>query len=152
MRKILLHKMEVKVGYPPNYAAIEKRFCLDGYQPIFAYGNTIYNPHGVEIGSEIINHEKTHGYRQGADPEKWWDRYMDEDNFRLAEELLSHAVELFTRVSEMPKNNRNARRILLTNTTERLISPMYDYRPRLSYEKGLKLLRWVIRNKEKSFE
>lgn len=70
-----------------------ERFGVRGRNIIFAYGDTIYNPSRVEIPPQLIRHEEVHLMRQGGDPASWWDRYIAEPDFRLAEEIPAHAAE-----------------------------------------------------------
>lgn len=87
--------MAVKVLhlFPPNYRKIVERFDVRGRPVIFAYGDTIYNPQKLEIPPQMIRHEQVHLTRQGGDPASWWDEYIANAAFRLAEEIPAHAAE-----------------------------------------------------------
>jgi hypothetical protein len=114
---------------PPNWdqivAAFPKAATL---QTIFAYGEDIYNPSGIEIPYALQKHEAVHQERQLAYPEgpaHWWDDYIENQGVRYYEELLAHIAEYKAQHPEfMP---RNWRRALLKTTAERLIAPLYGY-------------------------
>ena len=93
---------------------------------LFAYGDTIYNPDGITIPPALLAHEGVHGARQGAmlgGVVAWWDAYLTDPRFRLAEELPAHVVELRHYLAEAP--SRPARRLHLTAVAKRLASPLY---------------------------
>lgn len=119
--------MKIEIAKPPNFEQILKVFPKAGdYGVIFAYGDTIFNPSGVEISSPLMAHEQTHGSRQTWEPicpEVWWEQYLTDPEFRYYEELLAHAAEF--RVL-MPRD-RNLRAQLAINTARRLIAPLYNY-------------------------
>ena len=135
--------MIIKFEYPPNYSAVAAVFKLDNYHPIFAFGDTIYNPHRVSIGPELISHESVHGKRQGDDPSSWWDKYLHDENFRLAEEILAHIAE-YTYLAERAKG-RQQRRVIFRMIAARLRSPLYGYNPSLSEERAKSLLKWAMK-------
>jgi hypothetical protein len=122
-------------------------FPLKGYTPIFAYSPHIYNPHRVEIGPELLEHEAVHGFRQGNDPETWWKRYMAEDNFRLAEEVFAHVAEYQYLIRG---RDRVGRRRMLDYIVGRLCEPLYGYNPPLSYSRGRGILKWALREQQKA--
>lgn len=79
--------MKIVKDYPPNYKLIVLAFKL---KPgvIFTYGDTIYNPSGAIIDIPLMKHEEVH-MRQQAEygPEKWWGRYLIDNDFRFAQEI-----------------------------------------------------------------
>lgn len=114
--------MNIVIGYPPIYDEIAAAFDLRGVKPIFAWGNTIYNPHGVPIPPELIAHENVHMQRQAGDPLSWWKKYITDPQFRLNEELMAHAAEYRYIVEN---SSRNQRRIALKVTAQRLAARLY---------------------------
>jgi hypothetical protein len=116
--------MKIINKYPPNYSDIEKRFDLRGRKPIFAYGEVLYNPHGVSIDPSFIVHEETHQKQQAkiGDVEEWWRLYLTDDKFMLAQEVEAYQVQY-----EWAKENmaRPQRRALLKFISQVLGSPMY---------------------------
>lgn len=118
--------MRVVVARPPMFAEIDAAFHIAGQRVIFAWGDTIYNPMGVDITPELQAHESVHRDRQGSAPELWWKIYIADPQFRLNEELPAHEAEY----REFCRNNRNgtrrnARRLYLHQLASRLASPLY---------------------------
>jgi hypothetical protein len=107
----------VKVLYlfPPDYAAINRAFKVRGKPVIFCYGDTIYNPGRIKVPERLIAHESVHSrHQQGmGGPEVWWQRYIDDPQFRLIEEIPAHRAEY--RVA--PE--------FLDDIARRLASPLY---------------------------
>jgi hypothetical protein len=135
--------MQVVRARPPLFAEIDAVFKIAGKPVIFAFGDAIYNPHGVAITPEILAHEAVHGRRQreGADGvEGWWRRYLRDPAFRLAEELPAHRAEY----AEFCANNRdgaarNGRRLALHHIAARLASPLYGRL--VSYDEARRLIK-----------
>lgn len=142
--------MNISFEYPPNYAAIEKRFRLDylKLKPFFAYGIHIYNPHRVQIPLELLEHERVHSARQGENPAGWWEHYIADDNFRLIEELAAHVIEYKVLV-EHHGQTRDSRRRLFHYVATRLRSPMYGYHPPLPYDRAREFLKKAIKEAER---
>lgn len=87
--------LQVVTGYPPNFEAIATLFPL-ARRPgtIFTYGQCIYTGEGCTVSPALKAHESVHAQRQAdIGVEKWWERYLSEDAFRLEEELLAHRAE-----------------------------------------------------------
>lgn len=113
--------------FPPNYHEIDAAFNVrDNHGVIFSFGDRIYAPHGPKIiAPELIAHEGIHGQRQGTKHAKilaWWDRYIDDIEFRLDEELVAHRAEYR---HLMQFGNRTKRRAALKRTSLRLSAPLY---------------------------
>ena len=117
--------MEIVVDYPPIYDEIKSVFPMAGRGVIYAWGNKIYNPYNVHIPRQLIAHERTHGRRQGNDVGGWWRRYLDEKEFRLAEEIVAHITEMVYLLG--PNPNRQMRRQIVRSTAKRLTNPLYRY-------------------------
>lgn len=80
--------------FPPNIDQIKAVFPLACESTVFAYGDKIYVPSGVEIPPEILAHERIHCERQLAiGLDQWWDQYFFDKQFRLVEEVIAHQVE-----------------------------------------------------------
>ena len=123
---------KIEIAEPPNFALIVAVFP-EAVKPgvIFAYGDTIFNPSGVEIPPALIAHECTHLERQtGYVPERlnpiiWWDRYLRDPEFRYDEELYAHVAEFEAQLEGFIDRNQRAQ--LLMRTARRLIAPLYQY-------------------------
>ena len=138
------------IGRPPNFELILKAFP-DADKPgvIFAYGHDIYNPSGVTIPQALYAHEEVHGRRQLALEgslirtgriELWWEKYIDDAEFRYREELLAHVAEYR---AQAPKD-RNLRSKLLMVTAARLCAPLYNYQPPRSLSVAMRDLKWEL--------
>jgi len=121
-----MDKQDIVIEYPPMYEQIADKFDLhpsDGV--IFSWGDVIYNPGDIDVGPELLAHELAHGRRQGTSKVKiikWWRKYMDEQRFRLNEEIYGHRAEY---EYLMANGNRHERRSALKHTASRLAAPLY---------------------------
>lgn len=86
--------MKILEDYPPNFALIKQGFPMLGkVEPIFCYGEVIYNPFKVKITPDLEVHEETHSKRQGGFPDQWWYNYLNDLNFRLEEEVIAYGEQ-----------------------------------------------------------
>ncbi len=109
---------------PPMFDEIDAKFHIADRPVIFAWGDIIYNPKGIPIPPQLIEHEGMHGWRQtDLGVEQWWRNYIDSAAFRLEEEILAHQVEYRALLRDC--KNRNARRACLKQTAKRLAAPLY---------------------------
>jgi len=109
--------------YPPNFKAIDEAFHVYGKPVIYAYGNCVYNPKNVEIHPALMEHETVHCIRQNqTSVDEWWEKYIANPSFRLAEEVLAHRAEYLWQCRGVP---RQRRRQLLKTTAARLAHPLY---------------------------
>ena len=115
--------MKVSTDYPPNFDDIKAAFN-PGRGVIYCYGDTIYGPECKHpIAPELHAHEEVHSERQGDDPELWWDFYIADPSFRLAEEIPAHQAEYAHVIASGA--NRPARRRALQHIAKKLSSPLY---------------------------
>lgn len=80
--------MKLKRELPPNYEAIAKTLNPNE-NTVFTYGNTLYAPNitdDKQIEDHLWIHEETHE-KQQINPQKWWNRYIAEPEFRMDQEL-----------------------------------------------------------------
>ena len=115
--------MKIAICCPPLYPEIDQAFNIEGKSIIFAWGDTIYNPTGVDIPPHLIAHEEEHGRRQGDDVEGWWRKYMVDATFRLEEEIVAHRAEYNYFVDDGAP--RQKRRRMLKLIAKRLSSGLY---------------------------
>lgn len=145
--------MKIEIANPPNFEHILAAFP-NASQPgvIFAYGDTIYNPSNIVIPSPLLAHEEVHGERQrhivgygypGA--RTWWEKYIDDPEFRYNEELLAHAAEYKVQIRVL--HDRNERAKLVMRTAQRLLAPLYNYGKPKSLNQAICDLRWAIERK-----
>lgn len=110
--------MRILHTLPPNFAAINRAFNVRGKSVIFCYGSTIHNPSRIDVTPELIAHEMVHSEYQGNDPKGWWESYIAEPKFRLAQEIVAHCAEFCA-------FRDRGRADMLDKISERLASPMY---------------------------
>lgn len=116
--------MKILVQEPPNIEQVDAAFQTRGRRGIlYAYGDTIYNPSAAHVPNWLVAHELVHGIRQGANPEAWWRKYIEDVEYRYAEELAAHKVELGIRLQQT--RDRNLRAKLVMETAARLSNPLY---------------------------
>lgn len=120
--------MRVVRDVPPIFDEIDAAFQVRGRPILYAWGDVIYNPAGIAIPVELVAHEAVHGERQRADVRGWWRRYIEEPEFRLAEELPAHVAEfkaLCASQSAKWVSHRNMRRTYAAHVGKRLAAPLY---------------------------
>ncbi len=129
---------EIVLDYPPMYDDISKRFGLRPSEPVcFSWGGKIYNPTGLILSPEIVEHESIHGQRQGGRDQgirDWWQRYIQDRWFRREEEVLAHRVEYEWLLRY---GNRQQRKSALPATAEKLSSPLYGEMISLAQAKAI---------------
>jgi len=117
-------KQTVLIERPPVYDRCDAQFKIKGRPILFAWGDTIFNPEGVEISPELFAHEAVHGERQlKVGIETWWDEYLARPVFRYAEEELAHRAEYQAYARRHP--NPRKRALVLDAIAERLAGPLY---------------------------
>lgn len=131
--------MRIVQAYPPMIEEIDAAFNVRGKAILFAWGETIFNPAGVDVPPELVAHEKVHGRRQlgaaihgtarGEDAvRQWWHRYIADPTFRLAEEIPAHVAEFGVLCANNRgrwRSERNMRRTLAAHVARKLSSPLY---------------------------
>jgi hypothetical protein len=86
-----MQQAEIKNTYPPNIDVLKAYFPITENQ-LFAYNGIIYNPSGKPIESHLRLHEETHINQQKA-ISNWWNKYIEDSNFRLEQEIQAFAVQ-----------------------------------------------------------
>jgi hypothetical protein len=134
--------LKIEVAKPPLFDEIVKVFPkATEYGVIFAWGDTIFNPSGIGISNPLRCHEEIHGERQRIKGvENWWQDYLTNQNFRYAEEVLSHIAEYR---AQLPRcyGDRNRVAQLRMATARRLIAPLYNYEPKRALSDALSDLK-----------
>lgn len=117
--------MKILEENPPNN--LRETIASFGMLPhngvIYTYGDTIYNPSGIDLPDHLITHEETHCGQQGTDPDAWWDRYLQDQYFRIEQETAAYArqfAKICTRVRD-----RNQRNRILLDLSRILAGPVY---------------------------
>lgn len=121
-------------AYPLNYALLQATFPLRETN-LYPWGDTLYNPSGVEIPDDIMVHEEVHVTQQGDNPELWWNRYIIDKDFRLEQELEAYGTQL-NWVKERYTNQ--AQKECLFEMAQNLIS-LYNFH--MNHNKAESLIR-----------
>ena len=117
--------MRIINGKPPNFHRIREAFPLASRPgTIFTYGNTVYVIGQDDISPALKAHEAVHIQQQQAiGRDIWWDRYIADPVFRLAQELPAHRAEY--RMIRGMERDRNRASQALHAIAERLAGPLY---------------------------
>lgn len=131
--------MNISHDKPPHNLAYlcGQKFDLTGKNPIWAYGDTIYNPGGFPISYDLVAHETVHGARQGDDPEGWWVRYLEDPEFRFKEELVAYRAQY--QFIKLTNKDRELVARALMNIARDLSGPMYG--SICSFDEAVKAIR-----------
>ena len=116
--------MTIVKGRPPNYADIVAAFpAAARLGTIFTYGNIVYVNGVPDLNPQLKAHEAVHidQQRRHGGPGPWWERYLADGPFRLAQELSAHRAEYKT----LKHLDRNAGARALEFIAARLASPLY---------------------------
>jgi len=110
---------------PPIFKEAHKHFDIDDSATIYTWGDTIYNPAGIALPQELIEHEIVHAHQQEAvgGPEVWWRRYFDDPVFRVNQEAEAYRRQ-YAYYCTLQKD-RNVRNKYLWEIASFLVSPMY---------------------------
>lgn len=116
--------MKIVIGPPPNIEDIRAVFDLSNQEPIFCWGDIIYNPHNIDVNEFLKVHEHVHSDQQSkTSPAAWWSEYLVDTEFRLRQELPAHRAEY--RAFRARHKDRNLHARALHGIAERLSSPLY---------------------------
>ena len=109
----------------PNLDLLKTTFNVDSKNVIIAYGDTIYCPK-EGMSKDLLEHELTHCERQNFNKqsaERWWQKYMEDKDFRLQEELIAYVNQY--KFCEKVYKDRNARARILHFLSKELASERY---------------------------
>ena len=133
--------MKIVVARPPIFEAADAAFDFNISHTVFTYGDTLYNPGGIDpIFDYILAHEAVHAVQQDHSEEKaklWWDRYLCEPAFRADQESRAYGVQY----REMVKENRNRehRHKILFDLSCTLSGKLYGHC--IGQDKAMKLIK-----------
>lgn len=119
--------MKIVRDRPPLFDEIDAKFHVRGLPIMFAWGDRLFIPSGsLDVAPHLMAHEEVHSGRQGhSEPGilLWWRAYLDDEQFRLAEEIVAHRAEY----EHLARHGggRQARRRHLAITAARLAAPLY---------------------------
>lgn len=87
--------MNIVKEFPPNIDKISLLFKVDK-DVVFCYGDKICNPYDIKLKDHVVLHESVHSEQQKAmgGPETWWDKYLENKEFRIAQEAEAYGAQL----------------------------------------------------------
>lgn len=109
----------------PNLQLLKNTFGVDEKDLIIAYGDKIFCPE-KGLSQDLIVHELVHCERQQFNEqsaERWWQKYMEDKDFRLNEEVLAYRQQY--KFCEKVYKDRNARARILFALTGELAGERY---------------------------
>ena len=93
----------------------------------YTFGDVLYIPEKIQpeqLPPEFIAHEETHTKQQGNDPQKWWNRYLLDQYFRIEQEAEACAVQ-YLFFKHRVNHDRNAGARFLFQLAGQLAGPTY---------------------------
>lgn len=125
--------MKILKEKPPIYDKCVEKFGVDWEDGvIFTYGENIYCKN--DLPENKIVHESVHIKQQGDNPDEWWERYFNDTEFRLVQEVEAYRAE--TQWANYKIRDRNNRMRLIMQNAKDLSSPMYG--SIISFQEALK--------------
>ena len=124
--------MDIIKEYPPVFNKILDSGMRPSPYTVYAYGDKIYNPSGMNLPEEILVHEEVHMRQQmeyivvtpKQNPvESWWERFIEDKYFRIAQEVEAYAVQ-YRFVCKRQKD-RNIRNKVVLHYAKTLAGPIY---------------------------
>lgn len=129
--------MKISHDYPPNIEAIRKVFDIkDRNDIVFTYGDTIHNPSKGKLTDSLIAHELVHTGQQALEPDKWWEKYLEDPAFRLSQEVEAYQEQYRFFISRYKDRNRRA--VFLYKIASDLSGKMYGNM--IEYRKAVELI------------
>lgn len=122
--------MKVLNEKPPIWDEARAAFDFNEGTTIFTYGDTIYNPAGINVTLDLRAHEEVHEVQQAAmktmlssGPKNWWKQYIKDPEFRFQQELEAYRAQYqFVKRTIKDRNQLNN---YLTALARELTGPMY---------------------------
>lgn len=112
--------MKITHEKPEIYETLRAKFGIDWNKGIIiTYKGNIYCK--TDISEDLVVHESVHIKQQSEDPE-WWDKYLADINFRLAQEVEAYRAQ-YNFIKE--NYDRNTRRNALKRIASDLSSSIY---------------------------
>jgi hypothetical protein len=115
--------MKIANELPPIFDDLIAGGMQPGPNTLYTYGDIIFNPSGKDIPEDIIVHEEVHMKQQGDNPDYWWSRFIDDQYFRIEQEVEAYAVQY--RFICKKHKDRNQRHRILMHFAQVLSSPIY---------------------------
>lgn len=138
---MMLNAPKILTERPPIFnKIIEAGLKPNELKTIYTYGDTIYNPGGMEIPPDLICHEMVHMRQQRemeGGPDGWWDLYLKNANMRLEWEVEAYVAQYKYFCSR--KKSRNAQLSILAAIAIILSGPTYGHM--ITAEDAIRMVR-----------
>jgi len=114
---------------PPEWimSGCLSQFRVNVERTFWTYGDTIYNPGGINIREDIIAHEEQHERQQAAyegGKDAWWREYLSNPRFRLEQEAEAYGIQHKWYCARF--KDRNQRSKFLFVLGNQLSGPLYQ--------------------------
>lgn len=126
--------MNVKNEKPPIYDDAKAAFNFNEKTTIFTYGDTIFNPAGINVTLDLQAHEAVHERQQTGmhlhaklvknGPKRWWKQYIKDADFRFQQELEAYRAQY--KYIKTQIKDRNRLNEYLVALARELKGPMYS--------------------------
>lgn len=119
--------MEIKIAKPPIYDSACSAFKINPETVLFTYGDTIYNPGGVNLSDDLIKHEEVHAEQQNHNDEEaalWWGKYLRDPEFRLKQEVEAYGKQYWY-ICRYKTSNKQTQFTILKRFAQILSGPLY---------------------------
>jgi hypothetical protein len=134
-----MNKVKISTKKPPQWIldAVKEKWGIDWESGvIFTYGELISSYVG-EMTEDLLAHETNHTVQQNGDPDSWWKRYLEDDEFRLSQELECYRKQY--KWLEKNIKDRNEKFYFLNHYAKSLSGNMYGNL--ISYSEAIKKIR-----------
>ena len=119
--------MIIKKEKPPAWIwyQVHTEFEINDGETVYSYGDTLFNPAGIEIDEALHQHELTHSKQQEkcGGPDEWWRKYIADPMFRVEQEIEAYANQYKTYCKYDHDRNRQAKYLHIISSY--LASPLY---------------------------
>lgn len=133
--------MKIETTKPPKHIwdKAHELFRLDDHRVVYTYGDTLHNPGGCHVDASLEAHESIHTKQQEAagGPDKWWELYFSDPNFRRDQEIEAYKAQ-YRHMCIFAKD-RNYRAKYLWEIAQHLSSKMYG--AGISHSEAMKAIR-----------
>ncbi len=130
---------------PPFYDKIIAAGMKPSETVVYTYGSKLYNPSNAFIREDIKQHEMIHEEQQGDEPDAWWDAYLADPEFRVAQELEAYAKQ-FAYLC-ITTTDREAQHKILMELAYHLSGPIYGRA--ISHQEAYKKIKEKFKEKFK---
>lgn len=136
--------MQIINKKPPIFDEAHKHFDIDDSATIYTWGDIIYNPAGIRIAQELVEHESIHSRQQEeiGGPELWWKKYFEDPVFRANQEAEAYGAQ-YAYYCNFCNRDRNYQTRYLYRLAQILSSDMYKVS--MSHSDAIKAIKAKVK-------